>query len=82
MGVFELSPFATGTLTLARAIIELPGCTSVVGGGETAMAVRRAGVADRISHVSTGGGASLAMLEGRSLPGVDALRLDPVEDVP
>ncbi len=75
MGVFELPPFAVGTLGLARALADLR-ATTIVGGGETAQAVEEAGVADRISHVSTGGGAALEFLEGKTLPGVAAL-LDP-----
>ena len=73
MGMFEQERFAHGSLELARIFAAMPGTTTVVGGGETAAVVNRAGVADRISHISTGGGASLAMFEGRSLPGVDAL---------
>ncbi len=72
MGVFELPPFAAGTLALARALADLR-ATTIVGGGETAQAVEQAGVADRISHVSTGGGAALEFLEGKTLPGVAAL---------
>ena len=60
------------SLAMARIFAEMDGPT-VIGGGETAAAVQRAGVADRISHVSTGGGASLMLLQGRQLPGVDAL---------
>jgi phosphoglycerate kinase len=72
MGVFEMEPFSQGSFGLARAIAEL-NATTVVGGGETAAVVALAGVADKITHVSTGGGASLEMLEGRVLPGVAAL---------
>lgn len=72
VGVFELPPFAAGTLALARALADLR-ATTIVGGGETAQAVEQAGVADRISHVSTGGGAALEFLEGKTLPGVAAL---------
>ena len=72
MGVFERPPFAAGTLGLARAVAESPGF-SVVGGGDTVAAVERAGVADRIGYLSTGGGAFLEYLEGRTLPGVAAL---------
>ena len=72
MGVFERAPFAAGTLGLARAVAEAP-ALSVVGGGDTVAAVQAAGVADRIGYLSTGGGAFLEYLEGRSLPGVAAL---------
>lgn len=72
MGVFEFPRFAEGTKGLAAAVAAAPG-TTIIGGGETAAAVEQAGVADRISHVSTGGGAALEFLEGRELPGVAAL---------
>jgi phosphoglycerate kinase len=72
MGVFERPPFAAGTLGLARAVAEAP-ALSVVGGGDTVPAVQAAGVADRMGYLSTGGGAFLEYLEGRSLPGVAAL---------
>ncbi len=68
-GVFEREPFAAGTMAVAEALAACPGYT-VVGGGESVMAVHRAGVAGRISHVSTGGGASLEFLAGAVLPGV------------
>ncbi|OAT80252.1 phosphoglycerate kinase [Desulfotomaculum copahuensis] len=73
MGVFEMAPFAAGTFAVARALAE-SGATTVVGGGDTAAAVAKAGVAGRMSHISTGGGASLEFLEGRVLPGVAALQ--------
>ncbi len=72
MGVFELPPFAAGTLAVARAVAASP-ATSIVGGGDSVAAVHRAGVAEHITHVSTGGGASLEFLGGRTLPGVAAL---------
>ena len=72
MGVFEKAPFAAGTLALARAVAAGP-AFSVVGGGDTVAAVSRAGVADRIGYISTAGGAFLEFLEGRKLPGVEAL---------
>jgi phosphoglycerate kinase len=72
MGVFEKAPFAAGTLGLARAVVE-GSAFSVVGGGDTVAAVTRAGVAERIGYISTAGGAFLEFLEGRTLPGVEAL---------
>ncbi len=72
MGVFEIPPFAAGTLAVARAVADSP-ATSIVGGGDSVAAVHRAGVAGRITHVSTGGGASLEFLGGRTLPGVAAM---------
>lgn len=72
MGVFEFPRFAEGTFAVARAVADCPG-TTIVGGGDSAAAVREAGVSEEITHISTGGGASLEMLEGKTLPGLAAL---------
>jgi phosphoglycerate kinase len=73
MGVFEVAPFARGTFKIAQAVADNPAATSILGGGDSVSAVRAAGVADKITHISTGGGASLEFLEGKKLPGVEAL---------
>jgi phosphoglycerate kinase len=72
MGVFEIEVFSTGTTAVARGVAAVKG-TTIVGGGDSIAAVKKAGVADRITHISTGGGASLEFLAGRTLPGVAAL---------
>jgi phosphoglycerate kinase len=72
MGVFEIDAFATGTIAVAKAVADVKG-TTIVGGGDSIAAVKKAGVTDRITHISTGGGASLEFLGGRTLPGVAVL---------
>ncbi len=73
MGVFEVAPFAKGTFKIAQAVADNGAAVSIVGGGDSVSAVTQAGVADKITHISTGGGASLEFLEGKKLPGVEAL---------
>jgi phosphoglycerate kinase len=72
MGVFEIDACARGTNAVAEAVASVKG-TTIIGGGDSIAAVHKAGVTDRISHISTGGGASLEFLGGRTLPGVAAL---------
>jgi phosphoglycerate kinase len=74
MGVFEFPKFAEGTRAVARMLADLPDATTIIGGGDSAAAVQQAGLANEMSHISTGGGASLEVLEGKTLPGVAALQ--------
>jgi len=73
LGVFEMDKFATATNEIAKVLSELENCITVIGGGDSAAAVEKAGLSDKMTHISTGGGASLELLEGRELPGLAAL---------
>jgi phosphoglycerate kinase len=72
MGVFEIDAFARGTMGVAQAVAQVKG-TTIVGGGDSIAAIKKSGVSDRITHISTGGGASLEFLGGQALPGVAVL---------
>jgi phosphoglycerate kinase len=73
MGVFEFSSFSQGTKSIAKALSELSNTITIIGGGDSASAVEQMGFADKMTHISTGGGASLEFLEGLALPGITCL---------
>ena len=73
MGVFEIDQFAHGTKVIAEAIADNAECTSIIGGGDSVSAINKFGLADKMSWISTGGGASMELVEGKALPGVEAL---------
>ncbi len=73
LGVFEFENFSKGTLSIATALADIKDCVTIIGGGDSVAAVNKAGLASKMSHISTGGGASLELVEGKVLPGVAAL---------
>ena len=74
VGLFEFDQFAVGTNAIANCLANLTDCTTIIGGGDSAAAVTKAGLADKMSHISTGGGASLEFIEGKKLPGIECIQ--------
>ena len=74
VGLFEFDQFAVGTNSIANCLAELKDCTTIIGGGDSAAAVTKAGLADKMTHISTGGGASLEFIEGKKLPGIECIQ--------
>ena len=74
VGLFEFDQFAVGTNEIANCLANLKDCTTIIGGGDTAAAVTKAGLADKMTHISTGGGASLEFIEGKVLPGIECIQ--------